>query len=220
MITRETVRVNQKYLPTFELTDRINYLFTSNHPDAFYIEPGDRRFFVHEVRSGPLTDEFYKTYDAWYRGAGPSHLFDALLRVDLGDFNARAPAFATFDKEEMVLLGASDLDAWLMDLKARPYEVLEAAGAPEPADLWTAAQLRVLYDPEGRQRLTTNGMARALKRLGFQLVGGSRNTVVTGDGLKRLYAIANQPKWVRAKPREIAEHYRKHFGPDLEKKRF
>jgi hypothetical protein len=223
LITRETVRVNQKYLPVFELDDAINYLFTSNHPDAFYIEPGDRRFFVHEVTATPLTDEFYSEYDRWYRGAGAAHLFDHLLRVDLGDFNARAPAFASDDKEEMILLSASDVDAWLMQLREQPYEVLETLGVTDPSDLWSAEQLLILYDPAGQRRMTVNGFARSLKKNGFEKVGGSRKTVITRDGLKRLYAIANQPRWVRAKPAECSDHYHKHFAHGTEasaKKRF
>lgn len=213
LITRETVRINQKYLPTFELADCINYLFTSNHPDAFYIEPGDRRFFVHEVTEPPLDEDFYERFDKWYRGPSIAALFDYLLRVDLGEFNARAPAFATYDKTEMILLSASDLDAWLYELHEHPYEVLEAVGIDNPSDLWTADQLRRLYDPEGRQRLTTNGMARALKRAGFVNAGGARGTTVTKHGVRRLWAVANLPKWTRAKPREASEHYAKHF-PD------
>jgi hypothetical protein len=212
LITRETIRVNQKYLPTFEIDDRINYLFTSNHPNAFYIEPGDRRFFVHEVTEEPKSDTFYKDYDLWYRGVGAAHLFYYLASLDLGDFNARAPAFATPDKQEMVRLSASDIDAWLMELKAQPYELLETLGIDDPSDVWTAEQLKTLYDPTGRTRLTSNGLARLLKKNGFPNVGGERGTTMTRDGLKRFYAVANFQHWKSVKPKRIAEHYHKHFS--------
>lgn len=212
LITQQTVRINQKYLPTFTIPDRINYLFTSNHPDPFYIEPSDRRFFVSEVRArAPLPRAFYTRYDAWLRGDGPAALFERLLRVDLGGFDPNESALVTDDKSAMVAIGASDLDSWVLGLVADPVGVLGALDVTDPSDLWTAAQLRALYDPDDRRRVTTNGMARALRRAGVPAVGGAQGLTHTAHGLKKLYAVRDGERWARAAPRELAAHYHKHF---------
>jgi hypothetical protein len=211
LITRETVRMNQKYLPEIVFRDCINYLFTSNHADAFYIEPGDRRFFVHEVVRKPLPQSFYQDYDRWFKGEGAAHLFYSLLKVDLKGFDPCAPAFVTEDKAEMIKLSASDLDAWLMELKENPYGSFAAMHIEDPSELWTAEQLKYLYDSDNRLKLSVNGMARALKRNGFPNVGGSQGATTTRDGVRRLYAIINPDRWQSANLRDISEHYSKHF---------
>lgn len=213
LITQATVRVNQKYLPVLTIPDCLNYYFTSNHPDPFYLEPGDRRFFVHEVTVPPREPAFYARVDRWLRGAGPAALFAHLLELDLGGFDPRAPAPVTAAKRELTRLVASDLDSWAAGLLADPRATLvDAVGCVEPSDLYTAAQLLALYDPDGRKRVTVNGMARALRRAGVPLVGDANHLTPTSQGFRRLYAVANLDRWTRARPAELREAYEKTFS--------
>ena len=71
LVTRDLVTINAKYQPPYTLPDRLNYLFTTNHPDAFVIERHDRRFFVHETLEPPLPKKFYRDYEAWLTADGP-----------------------------------------------------------------------------------------------------------------------------------------------------
>lgn len=218
MITRENFRVNAKHLPTYVVPDRINYYFTSNHPDAFFVEDYDRRFFVHEVVGESLDRSFYQRYDDWLRsGRMAPALFDHLLRLDLGSFDPRAPAHETQAKRLMVLDGKSDLGSWVARLKQDPDSALRVGDAAVRGDLFAAEELLRLYDPDGRSRATANGMGRELKRSGFRLVNGG-TTVRTPSGPRRLYAVRNRERWAKARPHEAPAHAAEHKGGSVEKK--
>jgi hypothetical protein len=168
LITRRTVRINVKYVPRYTITDCINYYFTSNHPDAFFLEDQDRRFFIHEVTGTPLGKEFYDRYDKWYSSAaGQSALFDYLLHLDIRDFNPMQPAPMTESKREMIETGRSDIAAWIAQLKEDPDVVLRMDKMLLTHRLWRTEDLLKIYDPDHRSRLTANGMSRELKKAGI-----------------------------------------------------
>jgi hypothetical protein len=213
LITQQEVRINPKGIPAYLVRDHANFIFTSNHPDPIYIDPGDRRFFVHEVRGRPLERAFYEAYDAWYRSAeGIQALLHHLLHVRLDGFLPNAPALATSDKEEMIRSVAGDLDAWCRDLLADPTRVLVDAGMPETlaatSDLFTAEQLRSLYDPRDQHRRVTRvSVARALRRAGALLASSraSSDAVIgTVLGTRRIWAVRRSVEWAEARPAETA----------------
>ena len=83
-ITQEKIRIDPKFVPSFWVRDVLNYLFTSNRPDAFFLDDNDRRNFVWEVSCPPMTPEEVREYFEWLDGPGKSALFGHLLRLDLG----------------------------------------------------------------------------------------------------------------------------------------
>jgi len=215
MITRTTIHINAKYMPVYETADVINYLFTSNHPDALFIEDKDRRYFVHEVTSGPLGLDFALDYDEWlHRGPGPSALFDYFLRYDVGDFRPQERAPTTASKESMIYHAKSDLDRWVADLVADPDAALRVDGVPAKADLWTPAQLLRLYDPLEKTRVTVNAVGKSLRRAGVTALP----VVRTSAGPTRLYAIRNADKWAKAKPKAVVEAFE--AGPGGRRKKY
>jgi hypothetical protein len=78
LITQQRIRINAKYVPSYSVPDCINYLFTANHPDSFFLEDDDRRFFIHEVQVGPMDQAFYKEYELWLDTGGAAAVFDYL----------------------------------------------------------------------------------------------------------------------------------------------
>ena len=215
IITRETVTINQKFIPQYILPDVCNFLISSNHPDAVFLEDGDRRYFVHEVVGGPnQTPGFYDRIDAWRKAGGAAHLFDYLLGIDLTGFNPRASAPITHAKNQMLVTGKSDLGAWVMHLREDPVTALRVLGdrVAGDCDLFSASQLLRAYDPDDRRRVTAPGMAKELLRSGFRSVncGG---TIKTKMGSQRLYAVRNPDKWRDCSPKVAAEHFDKFFGP-------
>lgn len=215
MITRLKLRLNPKYVPSYTVPDRINYYFTSNHPDAFYLEDEDRRMFIHEVPREVLPREFYKNYLAWWRGGGTAHLFYHLLHLPLGDFDPQGPALVTVAKQQMQELGLSDLGAWVRALKADPDARLRCGDAPLSGDLFTPMELLALYDPEGTRRVSANGIGRELRKAGFGYAAGGV-PVRTRFGQARLYALRNGAQWEHAAHRAAAEHYEQSRGADAD----
>lgn len=216
MITRHELRLNPKYVPSYTVLDCINYYFTSNHPDSFFLEDKDRRYFIWEVIGGALPLEFYKRYEAWIGakgvvGPGASALFHHLLTLPMGDFDAQAPAPYTAAKREMIEGGRSDLASWVAYLRESPDTVLRVDGHVLKFDLWRAEDLLALYDPEGRGRVTTNGMSRELKRAGlFRAAQGMG--VRTSLGQIRVWAVRNYEKYMGLAPVKIGELYEAERG--------
>lgn len=208
MITRKTIWINIKYIPSYEIPDCLNYYFTSNHPDAFFIEDRDRRYFIWEVIAPPLTEEFYKLYERWHEGEGPAALFHYLLNLDLGDFNPKAPAPLTEAKKNMIRLVKSDLGAWVADLIEDPAEMLTVGGRQIGADLWETGQLLRLYDPDGSTKVTANGLGRELRRAGVPQLP----VACAGKKTRRLNVVRNKERWLGAGARALSRHWEEHFG--------
>lgn len=206
LITQRELRVNGKYVPTYVVPDCVNYLFTANHPDSFFLEDDDRRFFIHEVTVGPLPEEFYTEYELWLDTGGAEALFDHLLRLDLGDFNPSAPAFKTLAKERMTSNVQSDLASWVRTLKSSPGQLLRVGEVEVTKDLFTSKELLDFYDPTGRTGTTANGVGRELARAGVRQVLSGR-PVRTADGFQaRYYAVRNADRWLKASVDDLAKH--------------
>lgn len=207
LITQTSIIVNQKFVPTYEVPDVVNYYITSNHPDALFLEDDDRRFFVHEVITDALPPEFYIEYDRWYKSeAGAAALHHYLLHLDLGDWNPRARAPRTEAKARMLLNGMSDVGLWVRQLLDSPDQHLRVGGVKLEADLYTSAQLLTIYDPQGRGKVGANGIARELGRAGVRQVAGGAPLKLADGSQGRFFAVRNGAKWMKATGAEVIAH--------------
>lgn len=211
MITRSRLRLNPKYVPSYEVPDCINYYFTSQHPDSFFIEDTDRRYFVHEVaHRAPRPRPFYIDYVDWlFERGGAAALFHHLLHLDLGrkeDFDPHGTAPMTLAKEMMAEQAQSELGVWARKLRDEPDVVLRLGDVVASGDLFAASELYRFFDPEGRGRYTTNAVGRELRRAGVDYACGGK-TVRTALGQVRLYAVRNPERWRRASSQQAATHY-------------
>lgn len=214
MITNEVVRVNEKFIPEYSIPDVMNYFFTSNNPDAFFLEDADRRYFVWEITKSPADLKFYHAYDKWLKGGGAKHLFHHLLNLDLGEFNPKSPAPSTQAKHAMIVDNKSDVGMWVHHLKEDPRSALSQLGsgiAAAECDLFSSEQLHHCYDPEKNGRVTVNGLGKELKRAGFRQVNEGA-PIRTAAKLMRLYAVRNADRWVEAETSEIVAHWNKFFA--------
>jgi len=205
MITQKEVRINAKFLPSYVTRDTVNYYFTSQHSDAFFIEDTDRRYFIHEVLGKPAEHSFYLEYITWLNGKGAAHLFHHLLNIDISTFKPTAPAIMTASKSSMVERGRSELSTWVHILSETPSDVLRIGTVELDYDLWTSEELRAIYDPSHRTKVTSNGMGRALKNEGFRQA--TDNPLRTKVGHKRLWVIKNAEAYRASVSSEIAMRY-------------
>lgn len=192
MITRDMLTINKKYQPPYTIPDCVNYLFTTQHPDAFLLEDNDRRFFIHEINGAPLQQKFYQKYDKWLRKEnGAAALLWYLRNFDITAFNPHAPAPITDAKRDMIELSRSDLDDWAMMLKTDPDTILRIDGKVIKRELWTLSELRVFSDQARPSSII--GLSKSLRRAGFKPLAST----TTSDGTKKLWAIRNQPMWLK-----------------------
>jgi hypothetical protein len=207
LITQRELRVNGKYVPTYVVPDCINYFFTANHPDSFFLEDDDRRFFIHEVRVGPMDEEFYMNYDLWLDTGGSAAVFHYLLHLDLGDFNPAAPAFKTAAKERMIANVQSDLAGWVRQLMATPDHVLRVGEVQVTKELFTSKELLQFYDPSGKTGTTANGLGRELARAGLHQICNGKPIRLTDGSQGRYYAVRNLDFWMtQAAPQAAVKH--------------
>jgi hypothetical protein len=122
LITQKKAVIEPKFVDAFPVPDLANYIFMSNHADAIYLEPDDRRYFVVWVGDKKLPQEDYDTIAKWMESEeGPAALFHHLLdptQVDLEGFNPYAPPPMTRAKQEMTDDGRSELEEWILNLPA------------------------------------------------------------------------------------------------------
>lgn len=205
MITQQKVRINIKHVPSYEVPDCMNYLWTSNHADSFFLEDDDRRFDIHEVTGEPLSPEFFDAYYKWLDGEGAPALFHHLLNLDLGDFSATARAPLTPSKRRMIYDTKSDVAEWCARLMENPDAFLRTGDIVVERALWTSRELLAIYDPVSRTRVTANGLARELKKAGGLPVAGGQ-PVRVGDDQDRYLAVREPQRWARASLKEIRQH--------------
>lgn len=203
MITRREIRLNPKYVPSYTVPDCINYYFTGNHPDLFFIEDDDRRMFVWEVTARKLEREFFERYDAWVHSpeCGAAMFHHLLNGVDTSTFNPRAEALKTESKQEMIEDMRSDLAGWIRRVMHQPDEILGVG----TGDLWTSQELLAFYDGTGVKRTSASTIGRELKRA--RVPRPQNRVVATKLGSVRLVVLRNVKRWINATHNECAKHY-------------
>lgn len=207
MISRTRMEVNVKFVPSYFVPDLSNWFFVTNHPDAFFLEDTDRRYFIHEVVVGPLADQFYIDYGAWLAGDGPAALFHWLLKRNLSKFNPFSAAFSTLAKARLLADTRSDLGVWVRSLVKDPERYLMAGDVPlPPCDLYTARQLLLIFDPLGNKNLTVNGLSRELRRVGCAMANHGQPVPGHDGKSERYYILKNVDKWVRARASDVVKY--------------
>ena len=224
-ITQKNIRLNIKHQPTYELPDRINYLWTSNQPDAFFLEDKDRRFFIHEVTVEALPEKFYADYEAWMlmSDEGPSALFYYLQHLDLGDFSPSAAALQTQAKQQMTRQTRSDLGNWVRDLLLYPDDLLRVGQARMVGDLFTNRELVSAYASQqgvSPETIHPKRMASELARAGIRQVHGGLPVRAPGrDVADRYYGVRNGDKWQKADLLKLQAHLAVAVAEKIEEKK-
>lgn len=222
MITRERYTINKKYLPTYEADDRINYYLTSNHCDAAYLEDKDRRYFIEEITSEPLTPPFRERYVAWLNGPGPAALFYHLLHLDMGDFNPKSAALATEAKREMTANVRSPLNAWVLKLLHTPDEALllsEYDSAPRARrSMFSMKDLIPFAEHYTGKCPSVHELSRAMKNYpkvnkGY-VVQGRKGQV----NYPTLYAVRNRDVLLTLGQPELHARHTKELAADIQNK--
>jgi hypothetical protein len=87
-----TLRVNIKYVPEFEIMKCLGMVITTNHRDAFYLPPDDRRFFVafSERRGEEFPAAYWNEFWGWYQAGGFEHVAAYLFTYDMSNFDPKA----------------------------------------------------------------------------------------------------------------------------------
>lgn len=207
LITKSTVNINIKFVPQYELPNAMNFMFTSQHGDSFFLEDKDRRFLVIEVVGDPLPDKFYADYEKWYDGDGPAHLMQWLLDRKISkDFNPSARAPKTYAKERMIAATKGDAGSWVSDLMHYPDQILKFGDMRHTRDMFTSKELLDLYEKDHpNSRVTAVGLGRQLSAAGFRQVYNGQPLEGSDGKMGRYFAVRNADKWLKVKDKKTLE---------------
>jgi hypothetical protein len=151
-----THRINTKHVPQYVALNVCGVIMTSNHLDALYIPPDDRRHYV--CVSTRTKEEFSKEYwDAiygWFRNGGFEAIAHYLATFDLSGFDAKSPPPKTAGWYAAMGAGVAPETGDLLD-------VIEGMGTPPAVTLSMIkarapieSELRAAFnDAKGRKRL-------------------------------------------------------------------
>lgn len=176
LLTQETVWVEEKYQIPFEVQDTCNYYFTSNYPDAFYVEDKDRRFFIHEVTSKPMANSFSDQYFEWLdnKGGAAALFYHLLHERPLGHFDPKARPPITVAKESMIMLGHNDLRRWIEELKVQ--------AATDLRHIYTISQLMAMYAKENpNAHIDRTRLGRELSKADVKAVSQGKHLRIAGE---------------------------------------
>lgn len=209
LITKESIDINIKFVPQYELPNCMNFLFTSQHGDSFFLEDKDRRFMVVEVQDDPMPEKFYTDYDRWYKKEGGCQaLFQWLLDRKISkDFNPAGHAPRTAAKERMIAATKGDAGAWVHDLKQHPEQILRMGQMVFTRDIFSARELLNMYEAEHPNgKLTAVGLGRQLSTAGFvQVLDGKPLLNPNSGKMERMFAVRNVHHWKQVKDRKKIE---------------
>lgn len=204
LVTRESMMVNIKNLRTYTVRDCANWFLTSNHVDAIYLDPTDRRFGVVRIEAPPLPREVYDQLDAWRRsGEAAAHLLHHLLQVDLTGFNPHAAPPMTEAKQTLRDHSLSEVEAWVKALRDDPERVLAPPGAvPVAGDLLTSTELVMLYNarpdlPTSKQ-IQQGTLKKSLDKYEFKKAAIK---------IANPWIVRNRDRWEAASYSEKRAHY-------------
>lgn len=227
MITQPELRLNPKYIPSYTVPDCINYYFTSQHQDAFFVEDTDRRFIVNHVKDKAKPPEYYKKLWDWVKAGGDSAIFYYYLRLDLTGFDPQGHAPFSLDKQDMQDATRGESELWLAQLARDPDSMLRLDAVALPYKLWTVTDLRNLCASSGYDALSSVQFGRKLGRHFKQLCHGRAIDFVNYTSVKgrvvvgkpeRLYAIRDVDAMLAIKsPIEAAKQYLSERGRALPK---
>lgn len=116
-ITEPTIQVREMFRPAYEINNRANFLFLTNHEDSIVIPEKDRRIVVAFSPAEPREPEYYERYVAWME-QGTSALLHYYLHDHVYDvrFKPKAPAFMTAEKQKMINITRHPVEASIMDM--------------------------------------------------------------------------------------------------------
>jgi hypothetical protein len=205
MITREEIYVNIKYQPQYTINDLCNWLLTSNHVDALFLESRDRRAVVHDIKSEPRPFEFYERIDKWRANGGPAHVFEYLLNeIDLTDYNPKKPAPTTQAKEEMIALSKSDIDIAVQVIHENPDAILSGHNLVNDHPFLTTTEVQNYINAYTNGNSTLIAISKALRRGRF-----IQRSVLTKEGTKRLWCVRDREKWALKSAGDWGKEYDK-----------
>ena len=221
LITQTQIKVNEKYVASYDIPNRANYWLTSNRPSALHLTKDARRFFV--VHTWPrrkaaagILHSFLKWRGKDYdpKSPGLSALLHKLLHVDLTGFDPGANAPVTADMLEMAANDRSDLQDWCHELHEDSQAVLArqrwSAVIAKNRFATTEQLMRAYMERTPNARIHQKQLTQELSEAGFVQANHAK-VIRTGDrdhdSRTRFWIIRDFKNAAKLTPKQISDEW-------------
>lgn len=189
--TSESLVVNRKGDPEYEIENTVNFVTNSNYSDSIKLDEGDRRACVIQfgTRDTMIPKEWFRdVYFPWADNGGAAALYAHLLGVDLTGFDPKGWAPSTIWKEQVTDATRDAMEKWVRDLWDDPDSALPSL--MRGMKVLTPEQLGAAYYPDDPHKNTPglrNQLGLRMHDLGFQ-----KMEVKVDGAKKRVWVIADK----------------------------
>lgn len=114
LITDKEIRIEEKKINIYGISNKMNLLIFTNWPDAIPLESDDRRYLIVLSNAKAKDAAYYNDLFKKLKFAG--QVLDYLMKYDISQFIGRGKAPVTDDKQVMKELGYDDLDQHFLHL--------------------------------------------------------------------------------------------------------
>jgi len=203
LITEERLAINAKHVRRYEIENKANFIFLSNHSDALKLERDDRRYLVILSEKAPLSTEYYNALFSWIKD-NPGVALDWLLRRDISTFNPNERPPITAGKRTMIELSKEE-NLRLIEQMISEHE------APFDKDLIEVVKVhQALTGPSGAAAgmgLSRPKFLAVLRKSGAVQLG--QKSAVLNDRKERLslWVVRDVEKYNIMSGQELAEIY-------------
>lgn len=207
MITEPWLSIREMYRPPYNIPNRHNWIFLTNHMDAISIDETDRRYCVlaSEAVRNPNGNKYYEDLFAWTKANGPALLYYFGERK-LDKFSPKGHAPMTEGKRRVIRENRTPLQEFI-------ERRVEAHEWPFNVDLIGVDDMnrRVLPQFPGLQK-DPKAIGRAFAELGYTFLGqrriGEKNEQ---DNWRRdkvnLWAVRNGEDWLKLDSGQLRAAY-------------
>jgi hypothetical protein len=178
-----------KHQPPVEQRNSMNFVFTSNHPDAFHVDLHDRRFFVWEILAGKRPQAFYKDFAKWLDTGGAEALMYRLRNMDLSKFDPHADAPMSDAKQRMIDAGRTEFERWF-EGALDPASVRRVFGK----EIVSADEIASTYRRKFETRVSTTAVGKSLARLLSRDM--QRRISIPAGGRPNVHAVVRREHWI------------------------
>lgn len=140
--------INAKHVPHHSARNVCGVILTSNHTDALYIDPLDRRHFVciSERKKADFPEGYFDEFGEWLASGGNEAVAYLLANLDISAFRAKGEPPKTAGWHRIVAAGMAPESGELGD-------VIDALGKPAALTLW---DIRMKTDASGQLSMMLN----------------------------------------------------------------
>jgi len=191
LVTSETINVNRKGQPEYEVDNHNNLAITSNYWDCIKLDQDDRRACVvrwDATEAGGVDrrgdQPYWLKYVRWADTVGPAALYDFLLKYDTSKFDPAAWAPETSWKQDVKEASMNSLEFFVHNLYQDPDTTLGLFGGVGKA-LYTSKELASLHYQCSEVELSPGrikAMGDALRNRGFKTANGGKQVRPVSGG--------------------------------------